>query len=637
VKYTFRIYLVCVLCAFTTVHIFAQDTTKQVKPQTRFLSEQDIDRNKQWNPIDTSLNRIEIINPVYKKYILFQDLGNMGSPSRPLLFDINRPIGFQYAQNPYEAVAFNPYEAKFYNSKTPYSDLFYAQGKQNLIFLQVKYSQNILPRWNMGIDYQRITSEGFSPRQYTSHYNFQYYTSYQSKNKQYTLLASATWNKGLVEESGGNQSDLLYETLRGTRKVVNPKLNGPEANFASGAESHYKNKAVHIKQYWNFGKPIYQYNENDTLYDFERTSHVSYTFHAEETNYTFLNAGAADSTLLPHQYYDVGTPTYDSAYFGKLENKVSISFFNSREKQQADSVRNYMSAGIMHQMVAVGQTVFARSYQNLIIDGTLEHLALKNYTLSYGANGAYVISGYNAFDFKADGFISFRLPYFDVKAELLMQLYEPDFAFQLFKSNQFIWNNNFNKTKVVKPGFTLTTRKWRHNASIRLNTFTLNNWVYADKDGTPSQDNGTFSIQTVTLSKTFQAGKFYFEHDLMYQKSFSQNVHLPDFGGMVRYYYSGALFKRLNFQLGFSVFYNTAYYGNNYNPATRLFYLQNNTLIGNYPVIDPFFSGTIKTVNFFVKYEHVNQDWINTGFYQTPHYPITLRTLRFGVRWRFYN
>jgi hypothetical protein len=35
------------------------------------------------------------------------------------------------------------------------------QGKQNLIFLQVKYSQNILPRWNVGIDYQRITSAGF--------------------------------------------------------------------------------------------------------------------------------------------------------------------------------------------------------------------------------------------------------------------------------------------------------------------------------------------------------------------------------------------------------------------------------------------------------------------------------------------
>jgi hypothetical protein len=27
----------------------------------------------------------------------------------------------------------------------------------------------------------------------------------------------------------------------------------------------------------------------------------------------------------------------------------------------------------------------------------------------------------------------------------------------------------------------------------------------------------------------------------------------------------------------------------------------------------------------------------NGGYYYTPHYPVTLRTLRLGIRWRFYN
>jgi hypothetical protein len=189
----------------------------------------------------------------------------------------------------------------------------------------------------------------------------------------------------------------------------------------------------------------------------------------------------------------------------------------------------------------------------------------------------------------------------------------------------------------VKPGVSLSTRKWRHNATLTLNTFTLNNWVYAGTDALPAQDKGTFSVQTVTLSKTFQAWRFFFEHELMCQKSFSNTVHLPDFGGMARYYFASSVFKRLQFQLGFAVFYNTAYYGNAYNPASRLFYLQNTTRIGNYPVIDPYFSGVVKTVTFFVKYEHVNQDWIKSGYYYTPHYPITLRTLRLGIRWRFYN
>jgi hypothetical protein len=629
VNYIVRFYILFVICCTGLTQIASgQDTTRYIKPSTRLITEQEIDRNQDWHSIDTSLNRFEIFQPVYKKYIMFQDLGNIGSPSRPLLFDINQRIGFQYAQNPFQVYFIDPYRSTYVNSKTPYSDLFYAQGKQNLIFLQVKYSQNILPRWNVGIDYQRITSAGFSPRQYTSLYNYQFYTSFQSKNKRYTLLANITANRGLVEESGGISSDSAYESLSGSQKVVNPKL--------SDAETKFRNRSAHIKQYWNIGKPIYKYTENDTLYDFEQHSHISYTFHAEENSYIFSNKNT-DSTIFPNQYYDVPGPTYDSAYFRKIENKVSIDLFNTREKQSSDSVRNYLGAGILHQIIAVSQIPFVRGYQNVILDGTFERIDLKDYRFSLAANGAYALSGYNAFDFKIDGFVRYRFPGFDITANLLTQLYEPDFAFQLFKSNQFIWNNNFDKIKVLKPGITLTTRKWRNNATLSLNTYTINNWVYAGTDGTPKQDNGTFSVQTITLSKTFQAWKFHFEHDLLYQRSFSDNVRMPEFGGMARYYFSSYLFKKLKFQLGFSVFYNTAYYGNNYNPATRFFYLQNDTRIGNYPVIDPFFAGVIKTASFFVKYEHVNQDWINSGYYYTPHYPVTLRSLRIGIRWRFYN
>jgi hypothetical protein len=615
-----------------------QDSTKYIKPSTRFMTEQDYDRNKNWNQIDTSLNRSEIFNPVYKKYILFQDLGNIGSPSRPLLFDIDRTVGFQYAQNPYQCIFTDAYNTKYYNSKTPYSDLTYSQGKQNMIFLQVKYSQNILPRWNMGIDYQRITSQGFLHRQYTSHYNFQFYNAYQSKSKRYTLLANFIWNAALTEESGGIISDSSYAALSGNQKVVSPILHGPEPTFVTGAETHAKNRVLHVKQYWNLGQSIYQYKDDDTLYDYQRHSSISYTMHAEDMKYVFMNAGNSDSTIMPNQFYDVGTPTYDSAYYGKIENKLAISLFNSSEKQTNDSVRHYLNAGITHQLISVGQIVFSRGYQNIILDGNLERIALKNYSLSYAVNGAYVAAGYNAFDFKVDGTLRFRFPLFDVSANLLLQLYEPDYAFQLFKSNSFIWENNFNKTKIVKPGIAISTRTWRHNATVKLNTFTINNWVYAGTDARPTQDKGTFSVQTITLSKTFQAWKFYFEHDLMFQKSFSSNIHLPAAGGMLRYYFSSGFYKRLQFQLGFTVFYNTAYYGNSYNPTTRLFYLQNNTLVGNYPVIDPYFSGVIKTVTFFVKFEHVNQDWTNnTGYYYTPHYPISQRSFRFGIRWRFYN
>src|ERR1043165_3731141 len=62
----------------------AQDSTRVVKVSTRYFTEQDLDHNTPWEHIDTGFNRLEIFQPTFKKYIMFQDLGNFGSPARPL-------------------------------------------------------------------------------------------------------------------------------------------------------------------------------------------------------------------------------------------------------------------------------------------------------------------------------------------------------------------------------------------------------------------------------------------------------------------------------------------------------------------------------------------------------------------------
>jgi hypothetical protein len=298
----------------------AQDSTRYIKVSTLYTTEASVNRNENWRSVDTGFQRLDIFQPVFKKHILFQDLGNVGSPSRPLLFDVNRSIGFQYLSNPYEVYFLKTENAQYLQTKTPYTDLFYAQGSNELLFLQARHSQNILPRFNVGFDYQRITSQGFFPRQYTNMYNYQITTFYHSKNKRYTLLANATWNRGITEESGGIQSDSLFELLSGSSKVVSPRL--------TAAQSRYKNRAVRVTQYWNFGKPHYEYSNQDTSYDFRNHSHISYTFHAEDMVYAFENSGNTDSIILPRQYYDIGSTTYDSAYYGKLSNTLSFNFLN---------------------------------------------------------------------------------------------------------------------------------------------------------------------------------------------------------------------------------------------------------------------------------------------------------------------
>jgi len=230
-----------------------------------------------------------------------------------------------------------------------------------------------------------------------------------------------------------------------------------------------------------------------------------------------------------------------------------------------------------------------------------------------------------------------RYPAFDIGVDVMEQLYRPDYSMQLFKSNQFIWENTFVQTHVQQLGFHLSTRKFRQNFHVTFNVYHLGNWVYANTECIPVQTSDQIMLYTAEVKKTFQLWRLYFDHYIIYQTSNSDFIRIPEISGRIRYYFQSR-FKTMRFQVGFDAFYNTAYKANNYNPATRMFFLQNDRLVGNYPVIDPFISAVIKRATFFAKYEHVNQDIFSQyGFYYTQHYPISLSSFRIGIRWRFYD
>lgn len=604
----------------------AQDTTRIIKPATKHITEYDIDRGLGYTSLDTSLYRNEIFHAGNKKHVIFQDLGNIGSAMRPLLFDAERSIGFQYGFNPFESYFISPQQTKFFNTRSPYTDLFYTQGSNELIFLQAKHAQNILPRWNVGLDFQRITSQGFLLRQITGMYNYQFFTHYQSKNKRYVLLAHATWNRGVNEENGGNQNDSAFEELTGPNKKVVVNL--------SKAQTRFKIRDGYLKQYYRFGKGSFLHEGEDSVYSFEPVFQIAHRLHAHESSFIFENNGTTDSTLLPNRYYDTTVVTYDSAYFGSLSSGIE---FTKMGKLQVDSTRWLLRAGINYDLINASQIVFTRFYYNLGIEGSIEKLSIKNNHVLHGIQAQYVAQGYNNGDYKLHAFYTIQNNWFNLTPMITMQQYRPDFTLQLFKSNQFIWNNTFQAVSFAKLGIRMQTNALRNNFSLAFNRHLLNNFVYVNEKALPQQESSGIHITTLELSKTFRLWKFFFEHQLIYQQSSSDKVRVPEFGGSVRYYFQSRLFKVMTFQLGFDAFYNSSYFGNAYNPASRLFHIQNTTRIGNYPVIDPFVCAEIKRAIIFFKFEHVNQDWNNNGFYYTPSYPVSLSSFRLGARWRMYN
>jgi hypothetical protein len=612
-----------------SVHLHSQtDSTiiKSVFP-TRQISERELDRNRSWRVIDTGFVRNEIYHPMYEKYGLFQDLGNIGTPAQSLIFRWPRTVDFNLCLNPFEAWFKKPTEATYYSTKVPYTDLSYVQGRNELIYLKAKHAQNITPRLNIGVDYFRLTSQGFYLQQYTSSYHTQVFGSFQSKSNRYALIGNLTWNKGVLDESGGIQSDSVFESLRGANKTVTSNL--------SFSQTRYKNRAAYFKQYYRLGPKQQVIHGDDTSYTVTPLMHFSHTIKLEEMSYYFDNgtsAGFDSSYLFPVK--DSAHAFFDSIYYGQVMNRFAWSVYGKSDSSQ----RRYFEVGVAHKYIYITQPGYNYTYNNITVDGVVEREGMRANDISLYGYGSYCLTGYNQYDTKLQGDLAFKTTYFNVNGGLANHLMTPDFTFVHFHGTPFQWDKNFSKINLTTWRVQLQTKVFRNNFNIRFDQFLISNWVYFNENALPEQTSKLLVIQTVELRKLFRVWKLFFDHRLIYQKTNLDIIRLPEFGGMARYYFESSLFRKaFGFQVGFDLFYNTAYKAYAYNPDTRAFYLQNEKTLGNYPVLDVFINGEIKKAILFVKYEHVNQGWINEGYYYTYHYPLPLAAFRLGVRWRMYN
>jgi hypothetical protein len=584
-----------------------------------------IDRDINYRTLDTNMNETEIFHPMYQKNVLFQDLGNIGTAGRNAIFSINQPIGFNGMFNPYESYILLSQQARFYNTTQPFSELFYSQGSKELLFLKATHTQNILPRWNVGIDFQRISSEGFLLRQKTGHYNTQVTTNYHSKNKRYYLLAAFTWNKGTLEENGGITNDSAFEALSGSNKTVNVNL--------ISSQNQYRNRSALVKQYYRFGKSYTTIKGDDTLYHFEPKSQISYTIKAEETSHIFINSGDSNNILLPNHFFStVANQTYDSLHNGILENKISYSWLNTTK----ELTRTFISAGICHQAAVISQSTYVNNHQNLIAEVQFEKINKGNNTFSFFAEGSAVLWGYNQNNHLIKAGLIFTSKPLELTFSASQQVYTPDYSMLKFVSNQFIWENKFDNSSSLSQHIVIKSNTLKNNFTLSVNHYLINKHSYVNQDLLPQQASGNANVIHIQLDKTLKVGKFFFRHNLHYQKSNAKYIPVPSFGGLLRYYFQ-TNFYTSKIQLGVDVFYNTAYYGLGWSPATRMFYLQEKSKIGNYPLINPFVSMQVKRAVLFGIYEHVNQNVNNVGFYNAPHHPISLQSFRMGIRWRFYN
>ncbi len=613
------------LLFLTTFQIRAQHpdfiSFKAAKQLTNKQSEYKLCRGLGYEAEDTSLVKTEQFHAGYRNLIAFQDFGFQLSPTRNLAFDVPKNIGFQFNNNPYWLYYKFANQTNYYQTKIPTVDFNYAQGPNSLINLDTKFTVNISPRINIGVDYSRILNLGNYMRQFTSGYFTQVFGSYLSKNNRYRILSSLNWNMGVHDENGGIISDSIFETLRGTNKSAAVQL--------KGAQSRFKSYDFYTRQFYYLGKKSFIQQGEDSFKCIEPSAYISHSIQYKKDGFFFDNlAGDSSATLFPA----LSGSTFefsDSMQSSTLRNRINGGFFR----------KNYFSEiGLTQEIFEWNQHGFSQNGYNVIIDGSIERRANAKNDIGFSGNTELNVLGYNLGDFKLKGDMTLNLFGQSVKAGLEQLAYRPNEQFMRFYSNAFSWEYSLKQMQVSKLFAGIQTTGFRHNFSIQIQSFLLNNWVYVNQFNKPVQNNKVISVNNIEITKTFQLGILFLEQSILLQQSNNNVIQIPDFAAKGRWYLNGRIFKKvLLIQAGIDFWYNTAYYGNNWNPVSKTFYIQNNTLIGNYPLVDLFICGQVKKAVLFAKLEHANMDLIQGGFYASPHYPLPTRVFKLGIKWRMYQ
>ena len=131
-------------------------------PTTQYFYENQFENSDSINYIDNSLTN-------FQNYLPRNHLGNSGLPYNSLFPpSVSGNAGFNYSKNNYSNYFFSPQKIKFYNTRTPYTDLFYIIGSKKEQIFKMTFSYNVKKNWNVTADFNRIRSDGFYPRQNTN-------------------------------------------------------------------------------------------------------------------------------------------------------------------------------------------------------------------------------------------------------------------------------------------------------------------------------------------------------------------------------------------------------------------------------------------------------------------------------------
>jgi hypothetical protein len=583
------------------------------------------------NNIDTNSRYFHQYDPIRRTYDFYTNIGNIGAVSQNMVF---RPVlksGFSYGNNSLMPYIKNDLERNFLFSLLPFTDLYFSSGMKREQVFHVTHLHNVRNKLFIGVNYRIINAPGRDNyHQKTNSHVVSTFMYYQTKNKRYGIFTDYLFSKIKNQENGGLTDDTIYLNYRMGKSATVPEY------YLTKAENLVKESTVHLKQYYSFVKKdsIFVNDTTKRLKTFflGRIIH-SFDFIHQKSRFTNgLNAGYFP--IIPNDTSTIA----DSCVFYQIKNSLEWNNSEAIRRDGTSSIFQY-SVKVTHTYSEIDQWNEHFHFINLLPSLSLEIRPFKNFTVD--ASGDYVLLNKYAGDYTSSATIAYEFVYKEksfgkITLEGDYHKKEADWFYQHYHSTYFRWDNDFAKEEILHGGLNYTYK----NLKVGADYYNLFNPVYMDAASRPNQYvNGTIQVFSAYLYKRFMFWKFEIDNKVVYQYTDKPTLlRKPQLIASQTYVFSTHMFKKALFlQLGVDLTYNTKYYGDAYQPATRSFYLQNTRQIGNYLYADAFLNLKIKRFRIFFQLTNFLSGAIGYDNFTVPHYPMQDRVFKFGVNWLFHD
>lgn len=625
--------LVVLFFSFSFIHAQEEDlekglgklTASSIKPSINLYKIYTINNDTTY--VDTTLS----IQKEYKYNLLRKDIfglmpfSNEGQTYNTLQFSLNKNaiapnIGFKGKHFNYLEIE----DIKYYNVPTPLTDLYFKtvmeQGQSVDAFLTI----NTKPNLNFSIAYKGLRSNGKYINNIVSSGNFRFTTSYFSKNEKYFLNAHFTGQDISNQENGGIIETDLFESSESPynqRDRLGVYFNNA-TSFLKGnrffIDHNYK-----ITSNDDYALTVFQqFNQEYKFFEFTQPTvspRLGDSFSSKINNKTRFN-----------QFYNKAGVALNSKKLGKISAYVDSNTYNYYYNSIVyDSFGNIEVPNAINDKIHTFGADYSYTYKGINFGASINNSISKQDISTIELFGKYNL----------DSIATIELKY--AKTNAL-----PNLNFSLYQSDyiDYNWSNNFKNEKRNQFDFIFKS-KW---VNLEAQYAVINDFLYFDNitnDITlltvkPFQYANTINYVSVKASKEFKLGRFALDNTILYQNVEQSDaiINVPQIVTRNTLYYTDYLFKKaMQIQTGFTFQYFTKYYANDYNPLIGEFFVQNETKIGDFPMVDFFINAKVKQARLFLKAEHFNSAWTGYNFYSAPNAPYRDFLIRFGIVWNFFQ